>query len=147
MARAGDSDLIEDELRVWECEYERAPKPEGYYDLIELPNGKHIPVPIAKRLVGEKIVESIPISKKVRDGKFFYCIQCDEAQQRIDELLKCQGVPPNPSPSGHSFFRCRIHKPTTKMEVDAKEAMMLRLILGGLYRCLKYVPAQEWHEA
>jgi len=137
-------ELDEDELDAWgeEPEYISL-KSEDYYDLIELPNGKHIPVPIARRLFGEKIVDSIPMGRKLRDDKFFYCAQCDANQQRIDAWLKDHGGGPPALPNGHSFYRCKIHKPSTKVETDAKEAMMLRLILGGLYRSMKYIRANR----
>ena len=53
---------------------------DGYYDLIELPSGGHIPVPIAAKLIGwnefEEVVAKIPKSSKVRDEQFFTCPIC-----------------------------------------------------------------------
>jgi hypothetical protein len=126
----------------WEAEYQSYPtvRPEDYYDLIELPDGHHIPVPIAKRLVGERIVESIPVSRKTRGQRFFYCAPCDRLQTWITE----KGVSYiGSTQNGHSFFRCKIHKPTSKEENEAKESMLVRLILGGLYRSLRYVEAER----
>lgn len=117
------------------------PKPEDYYDLIELPNGHHVPVPIAKRLVGEKIVEEIPQGRKVRDSKFFYCLQCDQNQTKFDTLCFPQKLIMS-NVNGYSFFRCKAHKPTSKQENEAKESMLVRLILGGLYKSLRYVEAE-----
>jgi hypothetical protein len=52
---------------------------DDYYDLIELPLGLgHIPVPIAKELVGEEEVRKIPLSEKIRDETFFSCPECGE---------------------------------------------------------------------
>ena len=114
--------------------------PENYYDLVELPNGHHVPVPIAKRLVGEKIIESIPMSRKVRGQRFFYCAPCDKLQTFIIE----KGVPyVGTSQNGYSFFRCKVHKPTSKEENEAKERMLVRLILGGMYKTLRYVEAER----
>ena len=117
--------------------------PQDYYDLIELPDGHHVPVPIAKRLVGEKIIDSIPVSRKTRGQTFFYCVQCDKFQARIDNMLLASGQPASPTPNGYSFFRCRTHKPQTPQENEAKESMLLRLILGGLYKSLRYVQAER----
>lgn len=120
--------------------------PEDYYDLIELPDGHHVPVPIAKRLVGEKIVESIPVSRKVRGQRFFYCPACDQTQLKIEAIInreKWIADFSNPLATGYSFFRCKVHKPTSKAENEAKESMLLRLILGGLYRTLRYVQAER----
>ncbi len=118
-------------------------RPEDYYDLIELPDGHHVPVPIAKRLVGEKIVELIPVSRKTRGQRFFYCPACDEQQSRINEWLTEHHAKDLITKNGHSFFRCKTHKPTTKEENQSKEDMLLRLILGGLYKTLRYVEAER----
>ena len=125
--------------------YPQTVKPEDYYDLIELPNGHHVPVPIAKRLIGEKIVEEIPQSRKVRNQRFFYCLKCDQYQTMIDRLTDPQNIPiPTiPFQNGYSFFRCKTHKPYTEEENEAKESMLLRLILGGLYKSLRYVEAER----
>ena len=128
----------------WESEYyPQTVRPEDYYDLIELPNGHHVPVPIAKRLVGEKIVESIPVSRKTRGQRFFYCVQCDDWQTRMESTFAPAVRPYYANPHGYSFFRCKPHKPTSKEENQSKEDMLLRLILGGLYRTLRYVQAER----
>jgi hypothetical protein len=132
----------------WEAEYQSYPtvRPEDYYDLIELPDGHHVPVPIAKRLVGEKIVESIPVNRKRRNWRFFYCAQCDQSQLKVEAIINGEkwiadlGIP---RIDGHSFYRCKTHKPTSKEENEAKESMLVRLILGGLYRSLRYVEAER----
>jgi len=119
--------------------YPQTVKAEDYYDLIELPNGHHVPVPIAKRLIGEKIVERIPVSHKMRGQRFFYCTACDALQKRLSE----EGIAFIATDSnGYSFFRCKTHKPYTEGENEAKESMLLRLILGGLYKTLRYVQAE-----
>jgi hypothetical protein len=130
----------------WEDEFQDYvpvfPKPEDYYDLIELPNGRHVPVPIAKRLVGERLIEELPVSRKVRDSKFFYCVQCDQYQTMMDKLCIPQTLIA-PLQNGYSFFKCKQHKPSTQKGNDAKEAMLVRLILSGMYRTLRYVEAQR----
>jgi len=133
----------DDKMAEYENAYLQAERSEDYYDLIELPNGHHVPVPIAKRLVGEKIIESIPVSRKTRDQTFFYCVQCDKFQAMIDNILLASGQPALPTSNGYSFFRCRTHKPQTPQENEAKESMLLRLILGGLYKSLRYVQAER----
>ena len=112
-----------------------------YYDLIELPNGRHVPVPIARGLLGGAIIDAIPVSKKVRDSQFFYCVQCDQYQTMIDKLCHPQELI-MPLENGHSFFRCKQHKPTTDEENAQKEAMLVRLVLNGMYRSLRYVEAK-----
>ena len=49
-----------------------------YFDLIELPSGRHIPVPIAEQLVGQEKLAKIPVSRKKRDENFFSCPVCGE---------------------------------------------------------------------
>ena len=115
------------------------PKPEDYYDLIELPDGHHVPVPIAKNLIGWTIIESIPVSRKQRDGRFFYCAQCDQYQTMIDKMAFSKLL--MPLENGYSFYRCKTHKPYCKEENQAKESMLVRLVLGGLYKTLRYVEA------
>jgi len=134
-----------DLMGEYETEYLQAFHPEDYYDLIELPDGHHVPVPIAKRLVGEKIIESIPMSRKVRGQRFFYCAQCDYKQTKVEMTINREKwVADILMPSdGYSFFRCKIHKPTTKEENEAKESMLVRLILGGMYKTLRYVEAER----
>jgi hypothetical protein len=129
----------------WGAEYLRVVRSEDYYDLIELPNGHHVPVPIAKRLVGGKIVESIPPSRKSRGSRFFYCAQCDGGQTNVEAIINREKwiAEIGPPSDGYSFFRCRTHKPTSKEENDSKEAMLVRLILGGLYKTLRYVVAER----
>lgn len=132
----------EEEYEVYEYEdYTPVfPKPEDYYDLIELPDGHHVPVPIAKNLIGQAIIERIPVSRKQRDGMFFYCPSCDALQAKIvADGIAYAGT----SQNGHSFFRCKTHKPTSKEENQAKESMLVRLILGGMYKTLRYVEAER----
>ncbi|ADC64691.1 hypothetical protein Ferp_0517 [Ferroglobus placidus DSM 10642] len=93
---------------------------ENYYDLVELPGGSHIPVPIAIQLVGIKEVAKIPVSRKVRNDNFFYCLECDE----------------------HSFFKCWEHyEPEIDVEEDLKlkEAVFVSLIRNGKHRKCRYI--------
>jgi len=48
----------------------------SYYDLIELPSGRHVPVPIAEKIIGKESLGKIPVSRKVRDNNFFSCPVC-----------------------------------------------------------------------
>lgn len=111
---------------------QRMEKGHDYYDLIELPTGEHIPVPIAKKLVGKEILAFIPVSPKFRGDRFFYCEQCWKES--------CEPAQPT-NPTGHSFFRCQKHKPTTTEETTRKEEYLVQLILLGNYRKLKYIRA------
>ena len=129
-----------DLMGEYEAEYLREARPEGYYDLIELPNGRHIPAPIAERLVGKAIIERIPVSRKHRNQRFFYCPICDRLQTFItDKGIEYIGTTQN----GYSFFRCKLHKPCTREENVAKESMLVRIILGGMYKTLRYVEAER----
>ena len=135
-----------DLMGEYETEYLYAVRPEDYYDLIELPNGHHVPVPIAKRLIGEKILERIPVSHKMRGQRFFYCPACDQTQVKVEAIIngeKWIADLSEPLATGYSFFRCKTHKPYTEKENEAKESMLLRLILGGLYKTLRYVQAER----
>jgi len=136
----------DDEMAQYENVYLQAERSEDYYDLIELPNGHHVPVPIAKRLVGEKIVECIPMSRKVRGQRFFYCPACDQSQRKFEFVINREKYIADlsiPRIDGYSFFRCRTHKPTSQEELQSKEDMLVRLILGGMYRTLRYVQAER----
>jgi len=102
-----------------------------YYDLIELPDGKHIPVPIAIRLVGLKEVLKIPVSrKKIRDKYFYWCPDCAEFYDEDYE---------------GSFFKCRWHsKDYNSDNFKAKEAAFLMLIKNKQYHKLRYIEAVYW---
>ena len=104
----------------------------GYYDLIELPSGAHIPAPVALELVGIQEISKIPVSKRKRDERFFYCPECGD----------------------HDFFK---HTPCTHCydyncdECDVpylldeyyriKEAVFVRLIRERKYDKLRYIKA------
>lgn len=116
-------------------------------DLIELPNGRHVPVPIAKRLVGTAIVEVIPVSRRVRDNKFFYCVQCDQLQKQIADY-PLPTMHPDYQPgmritNGHSFLKCRVHNQDTAEDTQKKYDMLVRLILTGGYKMLRYIEARR----
>jgi hypothetical protein len=104
-----------------------------YYDLIELPNVQgHIPVPIAKRLIGQEILAYIPLSERNRNEAFFYCDGC--ALEQLDRSRDGPFIV-------RSFFRCPKHRPTTKEENARKEGTLVQLILSGDYRELRYIRA------
>ncbi len=111
-----------------------------YYDLIELPTGRHIPVPIARRLIGEAVLGAIPKSHKIRNSEFFYCQQCADFLKATHPVfgLEIYGVDVCDS-FGHSFYRCKIHDPQSAEDFKKKEDMLVRLILTGMYKSLRYV--------
>ncbi|MCD6575830.1 MAG: hypothetical protein J7K73_01570 [Nanoarchaeota archaeon] len=88
-----------------------------YYALIELPSGKHIPLPIAllDGAVGLKDLKKIPLSKKRRDNKF-YTRPC--------------GAP--------SFYRCPEWE-VEEEESNLKKLALRRLIREGLHKKLRLV--------
>ena len=96
-----------------------------WYDMITLPNGGHIPTPLAICLIGKEAVEGIPLDhKRWRDDKFFYC-------------TKCFG-------DGLSFFRCKTHREVSDVEYNhAKEVYLVSLAeLKQLKKC-RYVRARQ----
>ncbi len=98
-----------------------------YYDLIELPNGRHIPVPIAIKLVGIKNVLKIPVSRKKRDEQFYWCDECaEESYEYGDDYYG-------------SFFKCRWHKSESEEENMVKELALKLLVEQGKFRKLKYI--------
>ena len=98
-----------------------------YYDLIEFPSGKHIPVPLAIEHVGLREVLKIPVAEKKRDVDFYYCEECDH-----------EGYEP------YSFFRCQYHKPITKSETRYKLALLEAFIHAGMHEFLKYIEIDPW---
>jgi len=120
-----------------------------YYDLIELPSGRHIPVPLAIKAVGLEEVLKIPIAEKKRDGKFYFCEVCREyycdycewfdSGISLEELKeKCKNCC-----AGYSFFRCKRHKPLGKYESDAKLAVFEAMIKAGMHEFLKYIEVSD----
>jgi len=93
---------------------------DDYYDLIELPNGKHIPVPIAVKLVGKSKVAKIPLAKRRRDNMFFYCPECGKT----------------------SFYKCWEHNSLDERVNEEKERYFLNLIKAGKYSKLRYIVAE-----
>lgn len=108
-----------------------------YYDLIELPSRRHIPVPIMARHVGWKVIDEIPQSHKVRDSKFFYCGRCHEQDLAwINEGYK--GLPYR-----GSFFRCRDHRPVSKEEDLSKLRELQLLVDEDRLDAMSYIRAVE----
>ena len=102
-----------------------------YYDLIELPNGRHILVPIAIRLVGIKNVLKIPVSRIKRDEHFYWCEECaEEAYEYYHEIYD------------GSFFKCRWHHSESEEENTVKELALKLLVEQGKFRKLKYIEAE-----
>jgi hypothetical protein len=95
----------------------------AHYDLITLPTGGYVPVPIATRLIGREAVERIPMDRqKWRDDRFFHCPECFG--------------------DGLSFYRCRVHREVSDVEYNhAKEVFLVALAeTKKLGRC-RYVRA------
>jgi len=91
-----------------------------YYDLIELPSGAHVPVPLALREgVPLSLILKIPVSRKKRTDEFYYCEKCD--------------VQP------YSFFRCAIHRPVSEEETRIKLKVLKTLIFCKQLRKLRYI--------
>lgn len=108
----------------------------GYYDLIELPGGGHIPVPIAVELVGEKEVKRIPISRRKRDNTFFFCPECGmldffkhrECDHCHSDLSECEN--------------CKYEK-ELKESYRLKELVFVHLVRSGKHRKMRYIRAKE----
>ena len=99
-----------------------------YYDLIALPSGRHIPVPIAIDLVGIRNVLKIPVSWKVlRDDRFYWCEECAEEAMLSGEIYE------------GSFFKCLWHHPPNEAENNLKYVVFRELILKKQYWKLRYI--------
>jgi len=112
-----------------------------YYDLIELPSGRHIPVPLAIKRVGIEEILKIPIAEKKRGWNFYFCEQCAlEACEWCGETF-CYGDPfcDYAYERGCSFFRCQRHKPIGKYETASKLAVFEAMIRAGMHEFLKYI--------
>lgn len=96
----------------------------SYYDLIELPSGGHVPVPMAVNIIGPAEVSKIPIDRKrKRDDWFFGCPVCSFG-----------------GPISRSFFRCKVHSTRDEGEYNrAKEDELKRIIEAKHYRRLRYI--------
>jgi len=102
-----------------------------YYDLIELPSGRHIPVPIAIELVGIKNVLKIPVSrKKVRDHCFYWCDECAKEHEPYTNLIY-----------GGSFFKCLIHNTETYEENKLKYIALKELVRRKQFWKMRYITA------
>ena len=98
-----------------------------YYDLIELPNGRHIPVPIAIKLIGIKNVLKISVSRIKRDEHFYWCDECaKESYEYGDDYYG-------------SFFKCKWHKSESEEENVVKELALKLLVEQGKFKKLKYI--------
>jgi|Deesub1362A_J573_1020465.scaffolds.fasta_scaffold23148_2 hypothetical protein len=103
----------------------------GYYDLIELPSGRHIPAPIAVELVGTEEIRKIPVARKKRDHEFFFCPHCGESDffkhyccaDCTDDY--CDECPDNPD--------------KTEKQIRLKELAFVQLIKNKQYRKLRYI--------
>ena len=75
--RIGEGNDKEDARNVFFSAVNEMYENDGYYDLVEfLGSGRHIPVPIARKIIGAVALGEIPVSKKVRDNNFFSCPEC-----------------------------------------------------------------------
>lgn len=96
---------------------------EDYYDLIELPSGRHIPVPIARELVGDKEISKIPLSRKIRDEEFFECPQCGEPS--FFKVYQCD--------------YCGYEDEEPEWVSKAKELAFIQLIRQNKHHKLRYI--------
>jgi hypothetical protein len=102
-----------------------------YYDLIELPSGRHIPVPIAIELVGIKNILKIPVSrKKMRDHSFYWCDECAKEFEPYTNLIY-EG----------SFFKCQIHNTETRKELELKYIVFKELVRKKQFWKMRYIVA------
>ncbi|WP_202320354.1 hypothetical protein [Archaeoglobus neptunius] len=106
-----------------------------YYDLIELPSGGHVPVPIALELVGEKEIRKIPVSRRRRDDRFFYCPECDELS-----FFKHTPCDHCDSQEEGDCENCPEIK-ELELQYRAKEVAFVNLIRKKQYRKLRYIRA------
>ena len=104
----------------------------GYYDLIELPSGSHIPAPIALKLVGIKEISKIPVSRRKRDEHFFYCPECE-----MTDFFKHT---PCSHCSDYDCDNCPVEKELEEY-YKTKEIVFVHLIRTGQHRKLRYIKA------
>ena len=108
-----------------------------YYDLIELPSGGHVPLPIALHIIGADVVK-IPFDRqRKRDGRFFFCPECKTLQENA---YHHEYIDP-----GYSFYRCRDHQHgRDESEYNrAKEAELRALAEAGKFRSMKWIKADR----
>jgi len=101
----------------------------GYYDLIALPDGKHVPVPIAIEIVGVRNILKIPVSRLKRDWHFYWCEECAEEAYRIGE------------PYDGDFYKCWWHSDRNPLDFKAKEAALKLLVENKQFYKLRYIEA------
>jgi len=111
-----------------------------WYDLIELPDKSHVPVPIAIKMVGLRKILKLPISTKKRNRYFYFCKECAEDEMEWYDFGIDEDEP------GYSFFKCRLHQRyADPVSISAKNIVFNRLINHPkLMNMLKYIEA-EWH--
>ncbi len=109
------------------------PAPGRYYDLVELPSRRHLPVPMVGLIIGWEHLDRLARSPAVRDERFFYCGRCAEE-------LREGG---NPQYYG-SFFRCRQHRPLRDGENESKWAELIRLQDEGRLDACRYIESARW---
>lgn len=104
-----------------------------YYDLIELPSGGHVPLPIALDIIGVDVVK-IPLDRtRIRDGDFFYCPECQRMQEADKYVLHLH--------PGRSFYRCRDHQ-HGRDEAEyhrSKEAELRAHAAAGKFRSMRWI--------
>jgi len=112
-----------------------------YYDLIEFPSGKHVPVPLAIKRVGLKEVLKIPVAEKKRGWNFYFCEYCAMDVCEWCDDIDCDGktLCEEAYEAGCSFYRCMKHKPIGKHETESKLALLEAFINAGMHGFLKYI--------
>lgn len=120
-----------------------------YYDLIELPSGRHIPVPVAIRTIGLEEVLKIPVANKKRNRTFYFCEKCREyycewyCYDDWSDDFGYAGGDCSECLAGYSFFRCMRHKPLGKFETQSKLAILEAMIHANMHEFLKYIETDE----
>lgn len=109
---------------------------DDYYDLIELPSGRHIPVPIAIELVGEEEVQKIPVSRRRRDENFFTCPLC-----KVTGFYS--GICSDCAATDEMITEEELEEYLKKEDEDRrlKELAFVQLIKQKKYRKLRYIRA------
>lgn len=115
-----------------------------YYDLIALPGGGHVPVPIAVRIIGRAAVGGIPLDRQHwRDGRFFNCDLCRLEDTDLFLMTAGENGIVLPEGLGSSFFRCRKHFIGDSAEYShAKEIQLQELATKKQLKRCRYVRAK-----
>jgi len=98
-----------------------------YYDLIALPSGKHIPVPIAIEIIGLKNILKIPVAKIMRNERFYWCEECAKEAEEWGEFYE------------GSFFKCLRHSKDTQDDYELKYIALREIVRKKQFYKLRYI--------